>query len=109
MINTLDTPQIALPFEILPNGRVDEVEQDTLDEIAMSIESILRYPLDYRVDLPDFGTPELTFHLDPAEVSRIILDHVSRWEERAPLLIENRPDEWDELIQNYIVTAGGTT
>jgi phage baseplate assembly protein W len=109
MANNIDTPQIALPFTIRSNGLVDEVEQDSLDEIAMAVETILRYPQDYRVDLPDFGTPELTFHTDPNEVSRVVLDHVSRWEERAHLLIENRPDQWDELVQNYVLTLERST
>jgi phage baseplate assembly protein W len=99
----IDTPQIALPFNIGLNGQITQVEQDTLDEIAMSVEAILRYPVGYRADLPDFGTPELSFLNDPDQVSQMVMEHVSRWEDRVELFIEYEPDVWDTLVQNYVL------
>jgi phage baseplate assembly protein W len=108
MSHRLDTPQISLPFEILPNGRVREVEQDSLDEIAMAVEAILRYPVGYREELPDFGIPDLTFRTDRQEVSNLLLTYVSRWEPRARILVEQRPTQWDEMVQEYVLTVTTT-
>lgn len=101
----LDTPQIALPFDVLADGSVDEVEQDTLDEIGMSIETILRYPLDFRASLPDFGTPDLSFREDAEGAASTMLEYVSRWEDRVQLFAEYRPDDWDAMVRSYVLTA----
>lgn len=107
MAESIDTPQIALPFEILSSGRVREVEQDSLDEIAMSVEAILRYPLDYREELPEFGVPDLTFAEAHDDQSTILAEHVARWEPRAEIFIEERPADWDRMIRNFVVQVQG--
>jgi phage baseplate assembly protein W len=105
----LNTPQIAFPFEILPNGTVREVEQDTLDEIAISIGIILRFPLGSRAELPNFGIPDPTFRLFNEDVASILAEHVSRWEDRARIFIEERPGDWQQMVRNFIVSVEGRT
>lgn len=100
-----DTPQIAYPFEILSSGKVREIEQDSIDEIAMSVEMILRYPLGYREELPEFGAPDLTF-TTAADTSQILADHVTRWEPRAPIFIEERPADWERMYRKFVVRVG---
>jgi phage baseplate assembly protein W len=106
---SIDTPQFSYPFEFRPDGHVREVEQDSLDEIAMAVEIILRYPLGYREDLPAFGMPDLIFRESTEEISGLLLSNIVQWEPRARLLVEHRPDLWDELVHTYILTVQGTT
>lgn len=98
-----DTPQIALPFEILPGGSVREVEQDSIDEIAMSVEAILRYPLNYREELPEFGMPDLTFAESNDNLAALIQAHVARWEDRVTVLVEEDPDRWNQMVRSFKV------
>lgn len=106
MARSLDTPTLAYPFEILPSGKFREVEQRSLDDIAGCVEVILRYRVGERVEVPEFGIPELAFRESVEEVSGIIRESVLRWEPDADLLIEERPDLWDRMVQNYMVTVG---
>jgi phage baseplate assembly protein W len=107
MAQKIDTPQLAYPFEISPTGAVREVEQGDIDEIAMSIEIILRYPLGYRDELPDFGIPELSFRESTEDIASILGDYVTRWESRAPLFIEEREHEWDQMVRQFLIRIQG--
>jgi phage baseplate assembly protein W len=104
-----DTPQIALPFEIMANGRVREVEQDTLDEIAMSIQTILMYRIGDRIELPAFGVPEPLFRENTEAIGVMLAEHISRWEERAQIFIEERPGDWDDMVRAFMVRVEGRT
>jgi phage baseplate assembly protein W len=103
----LNTPQIAFPFEITSGGLVREVEQDTLDEIAMSVEIILRFPIGSRAELTDFGIPDLTFRLSNEDLSALVAEHVTRWETRARILIEERPEQWNQMVRDFMVRVEG--
>lgn len=103
----LNTPQIAFPFEIMSNGLVREVEQDTLDEIAMSIEIILRFPLGSRAELLTFGVPDLSFRLSNEDLSALLTEHVTRWEKRARIFIEERPDQWNQMVRDFTIRVEG--
>jgi phage baseplate assembly protein W len=93
------TPQLSYPFDF------SEVEQDTLDEIAMACELVLRYPVGYRIELPQFGRPELLFRESTEDIERLLLNAVSRWEPRARLLVEERPDRWTRMVRHFILTV----
>jgi phage baseplate assembly protein W len=99
----VEAPQIALPFEITPSGTVREVEQDTLDEIAMSVQAILLYRLGDRTELPDFGIPEPTFAMMTEDLSAALASAVSRWEDRAQIFIQERPGDWDNMVRDFQV------
>lgn len=53
-------PQFAVPFSVV-DGTVQEIEQDSLEEVGDCIEAILRTPEGSRIDAPDFGRPDLVF------------------------------------------------
>lgn len=107
MSQVINTPQIAFPFEIMANGLVREVEQDSLDEIAMSIEIILRFPLGSRFELPNFGVPDLSFRLTTEDLAALLAEHVSRWESRARIFIEERPDQWNTMVRDFTIRVEG--
>jgi phage baseplate assembly protein W len=104
----IDTPQLSYPFEFRPDGLVRQVEQDDLNEIAMAVEIAIRFPLGSREDVPGFGMPDLTFRESPEEIAGILLSHILQWEPRARLLVDHRPDLWDQMVHTYILTVEGT-
>lgn len=104
----INTPQLAYPFEITASGAVREVEQDSLDEIAMSIEIILRYPLGYRDELPEFGIPDLGFRESTEDIAAMLADYVTRWETRAPVFIEEQPQQWDQMVREFLIRLQGS-
>lgn len=105
----IDTPQISYPFEILQSGKVREVEQDTLDEIGMSVEIILRYQTGTRDELPEFGVPDILFTESNEDLSGVLAEHVSRWETRAPVFIEERPGDWDTMVRHFTARIEGSS
>lgn len=50
-----DTPHFSYPFERGPNGRVRVVEQDTAAHELSRANVIVRCPLGFRDERPDFG------------------------------------------------------
>lgn len=108
-MSDFDTPQISYPFEIQANGLVRELEQDSLDEVAMSVEICLRYPLGYRDELPEFGVPELAFNPGDSDLISIVQSHVSRWEDRVHILVEERPADWERMARDLIVRVEGSS
>ena len=91
-----DVPHFSLPFRfVTPAAAV--TEQDSLDEIADCVYTVLVCPLGFRVELPQFGLPDPTFSM-PAVDLDTIRDVVATWEPRAAVLLDERPDTADELI-----------
>lgn len=98
-----DTPHFALPFRFV-NGHAAEVEQDTVEDIAACVEAVLRTRPGERDELPEFGTPDLTFTQRPVDTDAL-LDAVEEWEPRARLLVEERPDLFDETVARVRVAV----
>lgn len=79
------------------------VEQDSLDEIAGCVETIIRTPRGLRDELPDFGSRDRLFTEGPLDTGDI-LDEITDWDGRAELLIEAYPDAVESMAQNVRVT-----
>ncbi len=96
-----DVPHFSYPFRFTAVGtrqaNVAVTEQDSIDEIADCCLAILLCPLGYRVELPEFGLADPTFST-PAPDADLIRQVVELWEPRSSLLVENVPDQWDELV-----------
>jgi phage baseplate assembly protein W len=91
-----DIPHFALPFRFqTPAAAV--VEQDSLDEIAGCVLAILACPLGFRVELPDFGVPDLTFEQQPVDTASVRA-LVEEWEPRAGVLFSQHPNALDVAI-----------
>ena len=91
-----DLPHFSLPFRFsTPWAAVSE--QDSLDEIADCVLAILVCPAGYRVELPDFGVPDLTFSAPAVDVD-VLRRSVEFWEPRAVAVFDSRPDALDELV-----------
>ena len=73
-------PHLALPFRIV-DGRAAVTEQDTFEEIRDCVQAIIRTPRGFRLELPDFGVPDQTFHEGGADADEIAAA-LDRWEPR---------------------------
>lgn len=96
-----DVPHFSLPFRFA-TPQAATTEQDSLDEIADCCYAILVCPRGFRVELPEFGLPEQTFSMPAPDLDEI-RDAIVTWEERAAVLLEQHPDELDELIARILV------
>jgi phage baseplate assembly protein W len=91
-----------VPFRWGSNRHAATVQQDDIDDIVSCIQCILRTPVGWRPEAPDFGVPDMAF-TTPGRADdireAILLD-----EPRASLLITGpRPDDLDELISRIRV------
>lgn len=64
-----DAPHFAYPFRLSAAG-AQVVEEDSDDEIKSVAWLCARTPRGYRPEAPDWGTPDLTFSLNPAATLR---------------------------------------
>lgn len=102
-------PRIALPYRIVAGSPV-VVEQDTLDDIAGCVETILRFPKGSRLELPDFGLPDQTFRERGVDVDAV-RSTLERWEPRAGVLVEQDDQALAEMVAAVTVsvsTANGS-
>lgn len=95
-----DTPHFDLPFRFV-RGAAVVVEQDSYRDVHNCVEALVRYPLGFRDDRPDFGITDETFSIiNPDSAINVddIQDAITVWEPRADELIESDPS----TLQDYI-------
>ena len=91
-----DVPHFSYPFRFTtPQAAV--TEQDSLDEIADCVLVTLLCPAGFRVELPEFGVPDLTFTQQPVDIDTL-REAVDFWEPRALATFDTQPDQLDNLI-----------
>lgn len=78
------------------------VEQNSFQEIANCVETIIRTPLGFRDDTPDFGFPDLTM-LEQPVINKDIVELVQSQEPRSSVLMSENPDMLDVLIDRITV------
>ena len=78
------------------------VEQNSFQEIANCVETIIRTPLGFRDDTPDFGFPDLTM-LEQPVINKDVVELVQSQEPRSSVLISENPDMIDALIDRITV------
>lgn len=77
-----DRPHFAFPFGRGPDGKIAVVEQDS-DEHVMSCEHVIvRCPLGWREDKPEFGWPWPEFASVPLDLNALE-EALRRWEPRS--------------------------
>ena len=75
-------PHLALPLTLGPNGSFNTIQQDTIEEVAQSVEVILGTPLGSRLQVPGFGVPDpVLTELSPS--AHQIQQVIAQWEPRA--------------------------
>ena len=83
-----------------------ENEQDSFEEITDCVEAILRTPLGFRSDVLSFGFPELELTTQPI-LNAAIIELVSDQEPRAQVVMTEKPDAFDPLIDRITATVSG--
>ncbi len=63
-----DTPHFGYPFTRGVNGKVNTVEQDTPEHVMSCEHVIVRCPLGFRQERPEFGWPFPEFHTVPLDL-----------------------------------------
>lgn len=93
-------PHFDLPFRFI-GGSASVVEQDSEEDIANCVETIIRTPYGYRVQdyTPDFGILQPTFEIQPVD-TELIKSTILVQEPRADILITEHSDRLDRMIDN---------
>jgi phage baseplate assembly protein W len=98
-----EVPHLAFPIRRGPNGHLAEVEQDSLDEIATCIVTILSYPLGSLPLEPTFGTAEQFTGASIPELRTALAE----WEPRVGVEVEVTDRDLQRFIDYVQVTVAG--
>ena len=98
------TPQLRVPFQIIGN-KVAEVEQNSLDDYAQNVATVLRYLIGQRSALQQFGISDQAFRQNGASVEAM-LAAVKVWEPQATVTMVR--SALDDLGIDYIDVNVGT-
>jgi len=107
----VDVPHFDLPFQLNKNGAT-VVEQDSIDDIVNCVTAIAVTPVGWRTEVPTFGIPDIAMRRFPIGAEDIN-NWISNQEPRAALVVEERQDKVDHLVDYVnigvsIVTKGGS-
>jgi hypothetical protein len=99
-----DVPHFALPFKFVPDGHGNVTaavnEQDTLEDVTACVTAIVKTPLGYREELPNFGLRDMTFSEGGVNGDEVQVA-IQQWEPRADVMIE----EDNSLLQYFVSIA----
>lgn len=101
----MQTPHFDIPFRFGAKGAVT-VEQDSFEDIANCVEVIVRTPVGFRDDNPSFGFPQTEFSQQPIITSDVV-EIVASQEPRAVVVMSDKPDALDELIDRILIDVRG--
>jgi phage baseplate assembly protein W len=93
---------LAYPFRFV-NGRAVTVERDSSAEIQGNVEAILRTPLGARIEVPDYGIPDMAFKTG-GPVAEPIREAIERHEPRARFNAYADGSDLDTMIGRVQVT-----
>lgn len=97
----IERPHFSYPFR-RENGKVAVVEQDTLEHVDSCVNVIVRCPLGFRDDRPEFGWPFPEFANIPID-TRALADAISELEPRANTRIEEYADIASSAVRDISV------
>ena len=100
---TFDPPKIKMPFKIVGTG-IALIEQDTIEEIAQCVYTVLATEIGSRDEEPEFGITDQAHRklgADFAEMEQAI----DEWEPRAT--VNGFDEEWIDIKQHVRVIIDG--
>lgn len=77
----VQVPHLQYPFQFGANGHADVLEQDFLPEVANCCQVVLKCPIGFRIELPEFGTDDQAF-TTTTDVDALVAA-LQQWEPRA--------------------------
>lgn len=96
----VQVPHLAFPFRLERDGSAAVLEQDTLDEVAQSVQVLLMTHEGERLEVPEYGVADLVFAAEPDLEG--ISAAVEEWEPRAASRVVDQIDNEDELVRHVI-------
>lgn len=74
-----EIPHLAWPLQLAPDGSLQAVEQDTVDEVRQCVHVLLHTPPGARPLAPETGVEDLAFTaIDPDELAAALQDQEPR-------------------------------
>jgi hypothetical protein len=103
------TPHFDIPFRfVITTAKNQEsaavVEQDSFEEIGDCVEAVIRTPLGFRSDNLTFGFPNVELMTQPL-LNAEIIEMVAEQEPRAQVVMTEKPNAFDPLIDKIIVSV----
>jgi hypothetical protein len=95
-MSSVDTPHFDIPFR-LAGSSIAVVEQDSIEDVTDCVVVIASTPVGWRDEAPTFGIPDQALVRQPLDVAELGRD-IGTQEPRALLILDERPDQVDELI-----------
>lgn len=92
-------PHFAYPFRFsrdVTGTHVVVHEQDSVDEVFDCVQVIVRYPVGFRKDLPEFGITDQVFQEGGLDLG-LLQAEIYTWEPRSDAEIDQRIAESDAL------------
>lgn len=99
-----DIPHITWPFQRAPNGKVRVTEQDSPQHVASCEWAIIRCPLGFRQERPDFGWPFPTFADFPLDLTGL-QQALKRFEPRSTAKVTQSLDPDDPSVVHIEVES----
>jgi phage baseplate assembly protein W len=96
-----DTPHFDIPFRF-EGAAAPTVEQDSYEDVANCVETIIRTPLGFRANTPNFGLPNVLFDVQPI-VTDDVTAMIAAQEPRSVLLFTETRDLVDALMDTIMV------
>lgn len=98
-------PHFKVPFQFGGlNGGALMNEQDTSEDVSDCVKTFLAYPVEFRDDLPDFGTPDMVFRM---VTTTPIIDRIAGllkdWEPRADILTDEDRSDIENFTRHFIL------
>ena len=84
-----DVPHLALPLRVIGSS-FSTVQQDTVDELTMTVLAICSFPVGSRIERPEFGVLGHELEDEPLDLTDIELA-VETYEPRAAVTVRERP------------------
>lgn len=98
-------PLIGQSSPVFWAGQIVEAvttEQDDDREITDCIETILRYPVGFRQDKPEFGTPDQLFRTGGASTEEI-RSAIREWEPRVDAVVSDDPGVLENMMSQITI------
>lgn len=105
----VETPHFSLPFQFggIGGGALCN-EQDTSEDVADCVKTIIVYPIGFRDDLPDFGSPDVIFKMiSTASIIDRLEGVIGVWEPRARMLSEEDRSEIENFTRHFVMQLRG--
>ncbi len=99
-----ERPHFAFPFVRDGDFGILTVEQGTTEHVDACCQMIIRCPLGFREDRPDFGWPWPEFNTTPLQLGPL-QEALSRLEPRSVPGVEQYRDAADAAVQHISVTG----